>query len=95
MKAAGSLQADLSLARKKSDPAAEIKSDKAAGSSESDKAADESGRFAPHPSGLVAGSEDLFYHPSQLIDNVSCFNVIFINIFIQRVHLFQSFFVLS
>ncbi|PIQ78874.1 MAG: hypothetical protein COV79_04830 [Parcubacteria group bacterium CG11_big_fil_rev_8_21_14_0_20_41_14] len=47
MKAAGSLPADLSLARKKSDPAEGI---------ESDKAADESGRFAP--SGLVAGSEE-------------------------------------
>ncbi|PIQ79316.1 MAG: hypothetical protein COV79_03920 [Parcubacteria group bacterium CG11_big_fil_rev_8_21_14_0_20_41_14] len=47
LKAAGSLPADLSLARKKSDPAAEI---------ESDKAASESGRFAP--SGLVAGSEE-------------------------------------
>jgi len=93
MKAAGSLQADLSLVRKKSDPAEGIKSDKTAGSSESDKVADESGRFAP--SGLVAGSEDLFYHPSQLIDNVSCFNIIFSNIFIQRIHLFQSFFVLS
>ncbi|PJC40773.1 MAG: hypothetical protein CO042_02010 [Parcubacteria group bacterium CG_4_9_14_0_2_um_filter_41_8] len=45
LKAAGSLPADLSLARKKSDPAAG-----------SDKAASESGRFAP--SGLVAGSEE-------------------------------------